>query len=101
MFRFLKAFAIACVPSLCSLTPAIAEPVAGKPFDAAPFGTMTWSADHQSCEIRWGEPRKIRSVVLESSDGQSLPIETRLQYWRGVWNGTPDPVVGEAAAGAQ
>ncbi len=73
--------------------------VAGQPLDAAPCGFV--EADPQSYGIRWGEPRKIRRVVVEFAEDAQLPEpdKVRLQYWRGSWDGKPDPILAEHGAG--
>ncbi len=71
----------------------------GSAFDAAPFGFAIREADGRGYGVRWGEPRKIRRVVVEF-DGAAPPADkVRLQYWHSTWNGRPDPILAEHGAG--
>lgn len=107
MFRRTRTFCVALTQLLAAfaILPARATdeslPFAGAPFDAAPFGLRTVQEGGRAHEIRWGEPRKIRKVVLEFPAQAAIPSNTRLQYWRGSWNGKPDPVLAEEGAGGQ
>jgi hypothetical protein len=79
-------------------------PAPGQAFDAAPFGMLT--RDPVGCwqEIRWGEPRKIRQIVVEAPQqpGQKAISSTlRVQYWHGSWQGGPDPVLAETSSCAE
>jgi hypothetical protein len=88
-----------------------AEP--GEAFDAAPFGVVESAADGKWYGIRWGQPRKIRRVVVEfaSQPAAGHPLagkplagaaeKLRVQYWHGAWNGRPDPIQAEAGAGGE
>ncbi len=70
-------------------------------FDAAPFGFPTVEEKGRAHGIRWAEPRKVRRVVVEfaGEGGVPSPEGVRLQYWRGTWDGRPDPVLAETGAG--
>ncbi len=79
-----------------------AQSVVGRqPFDAAPFGFASTLREGLVREIRWAEPRKIRRVVIEFPEGAEVPQPgtVRLRYWRGGWDGLPDPVLAERGAG--
>jgi len=72
-----------------------------KLLDAAPFGFFSRDEDGKAYSLRWGEPRKIRRVVIELSGNNiiSKPYEIRLQYWHQSWNGRQDPILAESGAG--
>ena len=80
---------------------ASSQPGPGAPFDAVPFGFISYPGETTAFEVKWGEPRKIRRVVVESADGQPLPGSLEVHYWHNVWNGLPDPILAEEAAGGQ
>lgn len=67
--------------------------------DAVAYGFT--EADDTSCAVRWGEPRKIRSVVVEFAANAPLPTpdKVRIQYWHASWDGKPDPILAESGAG--
>jgi hypothetical protein len=74
---------------------------AGSVFDAAPFAWKDVQPDGKSYALRWAEPRKIRRVVVDfgkAADAPS-PDKVKLQYWRGTWDGRPDPIQAERGAG--
>jgi len=75
----------------------ISKMTAGSAFDATPFGFVESQA--KSYRVRWGEPRKIRSVAVTFDGDLPDPGKVRLQYWHRVWNGRPDPVRVEQGAG--
>ena len=70
-------------------------------FDVAPFGFRTSYDSGAAHGLRWAEPRKVRRVIVEFADGQSLPdaSQVRLQYWHRVWDGKADPLLIERGAG--
>lgn len=75
---------------------------AGAPVNVAPFGTqMSWTPEGKDVGIRWGEPRKIRKIVLRFGKGKKAPKPTtlRVEYWQRTWDGKPDPVLSEQNAG--
>ncbi|MHC4795572.1 MAG: hypothetical protein ACYTF1_02920, partial [Planctomycetota bacterium] len=77
----------------------VSECVSGSAFDATPFGVVERGADGKAYSVRWGEPRKIRRVVVEFGAKAPEAGKVRLQYWHRVWDGRPDPVLAEAGAG--
>ncbi len=105
--RHHSALSVGCIFCLWSilLSPpsAVAEGIeAGSGFDAAPFA-LPLDGDDPSPGLRWGEPRKIRRVVIEFSDKEPAPApeKVQVQYWKGSWNGHADAVVTETSAGGQ
>lgn len=54
---------------------------AGKPFDAAPFGTL--SADRST--IVWEDPREIHRVVVHVGGELQAPNLLHLEYWSSRW----------------
>ncbi len=83
------------------ISPRIASPSPGAPFDAAPFGMKIQDPDGKSVVIRWAEPRKIRRLVVEFPVNSHPPSadHVRLEYWHHSWDGRPDPVLKEMGAG--
>ncbi len=83
----------------CPASASRSDAVAGQPLDAAPYGFV--EADTKTYSIRWGEPRKIRRVVVEFAENAQLPApdKVRIQYWHGSWDGKPDPILAEHGAG--
>ncbi len=75
------------------------EPAVGGAFDAAPFGFAFREPDGKACGVRWGEPRKIRRVVVEYPQEAPSPGTVKLQYWHCIWDGKPDPILAEKGAG--
>ncbi|HOA75380.1 MAG TPA: hypothetical protein PL151_00010 [Phycisphaerae bacterium] len=72
-------------------------------FDAAPFGERFTEDDGKIVGIRWGEPRKIRQLILtfkHDVDPASIRDAIRVEYWHHNWNGKADPVADELDAGA-
>lgn len=76
-------------------------PAAGEALDAAPFGFAIREADGKAQGVRWGEPRKIRRVVVEFSPEASVPAagKVRVQYWHRSWDGKGEPILAERGAG--
>ncbi len=72
-------------------------------FDAAPFGYAMYEADGKAHGVRWAQPRKIRRLVVEfAADAAVLPADkVRVQYWHNSWDGRPDPILAEVAAGGE
>jgi hypothetical protein len=70
---------------------------AGDAFDAAPFGYAENESDGTAYGVRWGEPRKIRRVVLELAPNGPVPPadKVRVQYWHCNWDGKADRVRNE------
>ncbi|MCL5281491.1 MAG: hypothetical protein M1376_16460 [Planctomycetes bacterium] len=70
-------------------------------FDIAPFGARMTYDEGKAHGVRWAEPRKVRRVVVEFAEGQSLPeaSQVRLEYWQRVWDGKADPLIVERGAG--
>lgn len=82
--------------------PAAPDPqthVSGSAFDAAPFGFPIHEADGKAHGVKWGEPRKIRGVVVEFAGEAPQANTIRLHYWHGNWDGKPDPILAEHGAG--
>lgn len=77
------------------------DPVAGQPFDAAPFGMSSRDPEGRWQEIRWGEPRKIRQVVVQAAGDKAVVGSIRVQYWHGSWDGGPDTILAESGAHGQ
>jgi hypothetical protein len=78
-------------------------PTPGQLLDVAPFALYTTDQDSRFHQLRWGEPRKIRQVVIELPDDKS-PAEDdslSLQYWHKSWNGKADPILAERGAGSE
>jgi hypothetical protein len=75
----------------------------GQLLDAAPFGLFTSEKDGKAFSLRWGEPRKIRRVVIDLAENSNIkgPDDVRLQYWHKSWNGRPDPILAESGAGGE
>ena len=71
----------------------------GSALDAAPYGFI--ELDRTTYGVRWGEPRKIRRVVVEFAEGEPAPApgKVRVQYWHASWDGRPDPILAEHGAG--
>ena len=71
--------------------------------DAAPFSLFTSDEDGKAHTLRWGEPRKIRRVVIElPQDGNvPKPDKIRLQYWHNSWNGRSDRILAESSTGGE
>ncbi len=71
--------------------------------DAAPFSLFTADKDGKTFSLRWGEPRKIRKVVVDLQQNTDIPgpDKIRLQYWHKSWNGRPDPILSESGAGGE
>jgi hypothetical protein len=71
--------------------------------DAAPFSLFTAEENGKAHSLRWGEPRKIRRVVIEFPENSNLPKpdKIRLQYWHKSWNGLADPILAERGAGGE
>ncbi len=72
----------------------------GDAFDAAPFG-MIEGQPGKAYIVRWAEPRKVRTVVVEFDHDAPAAEKVKLQYWHGAWDGRPDPILAEGAAGGQ
>ncbi|MBI4580515.1 MAG: hypothetical protein HY718_12480, partial [Planctomycetes bacterium] len=72
-------------------------------FDAAPFGFSERSAGGKAYGVRWAEPRKVRRLAVEfAADATVPPTESlKVQYWHRHWNGRPDPIATEVAAGGE
>jgi len=71
--------------------------------DVAPFALYVADQENGYHQLRWGEPRKIRKVVVELPDGKS-PAEDEsfsLQYWHKSWDGKADPILAERGAGSE
>ncbi|GMU24029.1 MAG: hypothetical protein AMXMBFR13_41060 [Phycisphaerae bacterium] len=75
-------------------------------FDAAPFGMVLGAdegkeyAEGRAWGVKWGEPRKIRRVVVEFGEGPlPKPEAVRLQYWHRIWDGRAEPILAEKGAG--
>jgi hypothetical protein len=92
--------------------PAGAEPIAGEKtagpnsitggiLDAAPFAKFTSDEGGKAYSLRWAEPRKIRSVVIELPQDIDIakPESFRLQYWHQNWDGKADPILAESGTG--
>lgn len=75
----------------------------GQLLDAAPFSLFTSEEDGKAHSLRWGEPRKIRRVVIELPQNTNIPKpdKIRLQYWHKRWNGLADPILAESGAGGE
>ena len=75
----------------------------GQLLDAAPFSLFTADKDSKTFTLRWGEPRKIRRVVIDLQQNTIIPKPDnfRLQYWHKSWNGKPDPILAESGAGGE
>jgi hypothetical protein len=75
----------------------------GQLLDAAPFSLFTTEENGKAHSLRWGEPRKIRRVVIEFPENSNLPKpdKIRLQYWHKSWNGLADPILAERGAGGE
>ncbi len=73
----------------------------GAAFDIAPFGFPISYGDGKAHGPRWTEPRKVRRVVVEFAEGQTLPEspQLRLEYWQRVWDGKANPLIVERGAG--
>lgn len=69
--------------------------------DIAPFGFRVSDTNGGWHGIRWAEPRKVRQVIAQFKDKQSLPdpCDVTLQYWHRTWNGKADPIQAERGAG--
>ncbi len=80
-----------------------AAQVVGQAFDAAPFGMPLREEGGKAYGVRWPEPRKIRRVVVEFESSATVPdpAQVRVQYWHRVWDGRPDPILAETAAGGE
>ncbi|MBI4579137.1 MAG: hypothetical protein HY718_05500 [Planctomycetes bacterium] len=95
------------VLSVAAASNALAEsapssgPRAGEAFDAVPFSLPIEDDSGRSFGVRWAEPRKIRRVVVEFPAGVALPApdQVRVQYWHGVWDAKPEPILSEKGAG--
>lgn len=77
--------------------PAVPASVA---FDAAPFAEADYDATEHSYTLQWGEPRKVRQVVVEFANDAKLlgSDKLQLQYWHRTWSGKPDPIVAETGS---
>ena len=75
--------------------------IQGQVLDAAPFSLFTSENDGKVLSLRWGEPRKIRRVVIDLQQNTNIPKpdKIRLQYWQNSWNGLADPILAESGAG--
>jgi len=75
----------------------------GQLLDAAPFSMFSIDENGKAHSLRWGEPRKIRRVVLKfpEKSNQPGPDKIRLQYWHKSWNGLADPILAESGAGGE
>ena len=90
--------------ALCSSAALGQQVEAGRDtLDAAPFAVAVERGDAKSYGVRWAEPRKIRRLVVEfSADATPPPPEKlKVQYWHRNWDGRPDPVAAETAAGGE
>ena len=68
--------------------------------DIAPFGFRISDTDGGWHGIRWAEPRKVRRVIVQFEEDQTLPdpSEVTVQYWHRTWDGKADPVQAERGA---
>jgi len=75
--------------------------IRGQLLDAAPFSLYTSENDGKVFSLRWGEPRKIRRVVidLQQNTNSTKTDKIRLQYWQKSWDGLADPILAESGAG--
>ena len=75
----------------------------GQLLDAAPFSLFTSDEDGKAHSLRWGEPRKIRRIVIELPKDANVPKsdKIRLQYWHKSWDGRSDPILAETGAGGE
>jgi hypothetical protein len=75
----------------------------GAAFDAAPFGYAIHEADGKVHGVRWAQPRKVRRLVVEFPADAALPAAEKVgvQYWHNSWDGRPDPILAETAAGGE
>jgi len=80
-----------------------AERVMGARFDAAPFAEVIQDEGGNPVGLQWDEPRKIRELVVTFAEGAALPTPDaiRIEYWHGVWDGGPDPVLIDSGACGQ
>ncbi len=71
------------------------------PIEISSFGYTIPQPQEHGYGVRWAEPRKIHRVVAEFENAISPDVaETiRVQYWRRVWDGRPDPVLAEETSG--
>jgi hypothetical protein len=79
------------------------ENAAGDAFDAAPFAQARYDPGAHTYTLQWDEPRKVRRIEVEFDADAALPAagSVRVQYWRGAWDGRPDPIQSErGVAGA-
>ncbi len=81
---------------LCSVVAAWGS-CGGERFDASPFGFTDYDEGGGYYEVRWAEPRKVESVVLEFEEEQEPAADGKLQvqYWHRVWDGLRDEAAGE------
>ncbi len=72
-------------------------------FDAVPFGYALREGEGKAHGVRWAQPRKIRRLVVDFPADAALPAaeKVRVQYWHNSWNGRPDPILAEIAAGGE
>ena len=75
----------------------------GQLLDVAPFALYTTEQDGRFLQLRWGEPRKIRQVIIEYTGDKSTSVadSLKLQYWHKSWNGKADPILAERGAGSE
>lgn len=71
----------------------------GSSFDAAPYAFTDVEPDGKAIGLRWGEPRKLRRVVVGFGDKAPSPKNVKLQYWHRTWDGKPDAIRAETGAG--
>jgi hypothetical protein len=62
---------------------------AGSSFDAAPHAVSQRAEEGRAYQLRWNEPRLIRSVEVEFASQGALPAkeDLRLRYWNRYWKG--------------
>jgi hypothetical protein len=75
----------------------------GQAFDAAPFGFCETMVQGKAYGVRWGEPRKIRRLVVEFPPDADLSEKDglKLQYWHRAWNGRADRIETEVDPSAE
>ena len=71
----------------------------GCAFDIAPFGFRMADATAPPMAIRWAEPRKVRRVVVEFDEGQTLRIPPRFGFNTGTGSGTARPILWSSSGG--
>ena len=73
----------------------------GSTFDAAPFGYPLAADEASLAGVRWGEPRRIRCVVVEFDAAPPPADKLCLEYWHHSWTGQPDALRPDGEGGPE